>query len=210
MENPLLNCLPFRPIKGKNFRFYFQVSNGDAQIDVTLMNTWRKFISKDGGLFSNLTNNPVYISYSDAWAAGSFYVDLTAEEMNADVVCIQIQSTYSGARQIIQHIIYTSGTTGLFDVLGVSTATSAFSPAVLTMLVKAINEGYTVSLQDISNDGYNYYGLSKNGFKSSVWLIIRENINFTDVQYCQRNSTDILSEAWTERTILNYVDTIKI
>jgi hypothetical protein len=85
----MLSVIPFKPTKGEAFRCYFSLE-GIFDYSSRGHETWRPgtisaaswSISKDGGSAVQLTNSPVAI-------AGSLgYINLTADEMNADVICI--------------------------------------------------------------------------------------------------------------------------
>lgn len=87
--------LSFKPTKNQIFRLYFDFIGNTVSatnhayvafyaIPPTIQ------ISKDGGGFINTTNAPVSIT------TGRGYVDLTATEMNADVILIAT-SAYNGS-----------------------------------------------------------------------------------------------------------------
>lgn len=80
------------PIKNTAFRAYFDlrlntgaVNSGAAGLDSE--------VSLDGGTFADCTNEATEVATS----SGHYYLDLTAGEMNADCVVVQVKSSTSGA-----------------------------------------------------------------------------------------------------------------
>ena len=78
-------------IKAKAFRLYFSTQGMEDKIQLNGGSAWVDFfignliwtITKDGGSSSALTNTPVAVD------GGIGFIDLTASEMSADVVCIR-------------------------------------------------------------------------------------------------------------------------
>ena len=62
-------------------------------------------VSIDGGAFADCTNEAVEIGTS-----GIYYLDLTADETNGDVICVQVKTTTSGAKTTVL-VFYTAGQT---------------------------------------------------------------------------------------------------
>lgn len=60
-------------------------------------------VSKDGGGFSDCTNEATQIG-----STGIYYLDITADEMNADIVAIQTKTSTTDAKPTVT-VIYTSG-----------------------------------------------------------------------------------------------------
>lgn len=85
---------PFIVEKGKAFRLYLHFSLGASATpgasDITNA-TITPAISKDGGAWARTTNNIVKIAKNDTigiMTYGSAYLDLTADEMNADNILV--------------------------------------------------------------------------------------------------------------------------
>lgn len=94
---------PFIVEKGKAFRLYLHFSVGASSTpgasDITSA-TITPTISKDGGAWSACTNTVVKIAKNDSLGVmtyGSAYLDLTANEMNADNILVSYG--ISGASQ---------------------------------------------------------------------------------------------------------------
>jgi len=62
-------------------------------------------VSIDGGAFTDCTNEATEIGSS-----GIYYLDLTADETNGDVICVQVKTTTSGAKTTVL-VFYTAGQT---------------------------------------------------------------------------------------------------
>ena len=113
-------ALPFRPKKGQAFTFPAFLMSGTAQraaiYGVTL--TWKVYISKDFAAFVPATNTPIPLDSSAGglYADGCLKLDLTTDEMNADVIIIRLRARndVDTADVSIQYgfIIYTDGFTG--------------------------------------------------------------------------------------------------
>jgi len=62
-------------------------------------------VSIDGGAFTDCTNEATEIGSS-----GIYYLDLTEDETNGDVICVQVKTTTSGAKTTVL-VFYTAGQT---------------------------------------------------------------------------------------------------
>ena len=83
--------------------------------------------------------------------------------------------------------------------------TTVQSPATMTAICKAVNDGYVVTQIATSESGYNYYGLTSP--KSDWWMIIREKTDFTDVDYkMNKENRQTFAVGWSNRATLNYSD----
>lgn len=206
-----MNHLPFTPIKGQEFKVYFSPIYNVAN-NVTGDALDKVFISKDGSQMTEITDTIHQITQDDNsnLSRHRAYVTLTAEEMDANAIILAIISQNSSYDSNDTLIIYTSGASGLSGQNGVSTVTSAFSPSVLTTIVQAINKDYVVANQDINNGGYNYYGLTKRVGKDTLWIIIREKTDFTEVGYRQTNNDAGFAQAWIDRTTMSYSNSVII
>ena len=84
-----------RPIPRKNvaYRVTFPIldADGDLVVGATGLDSE---ISKDGGTFTDCTNEATQI----ATDSGMYYLDLTSDEMNADTVAIIVKTTSTGAK----------------------------------------------------------------------------------------------------------------
>lgn len=84
-----------RPIPRKNtaYRVTFPLLDADGDL-VTGAASLDSEVSKDGGAFADCTNEATEIATS----SGIYYLDLTADEMNADTVAIIVKTSTSGAK----------------------------------------------------------------------------------------------------------------
>jgi hypothetical protein len=87
-----------RPVPRKNvaFRYYFPIRNVSG---TALITTWAgqdSEVSLDGGAFTDCTNEATEIGTS-----GCGYIDLTADEMNADAVVLKTTVTNTGAVPVV-------------------------------------------------------------------------------------------------------------
>lgn len=84
-----------KPIPQKNvaYRITFPIFDADGDL-VTGATGLDSEISKDGGTFTDCTNEATEIATS----SGMYYLDLTSTEMNADTVAIIVKTTSSGAK----------------------------------------------------------------------------------------------------------------
>ncbi len=81
------------PIKGQAYRITFPILDADGDL-VSGAADLDSEISKDGGTFTDCTNEATEIATS----SGMYYLDLTADEMNADTVAIIVKTSTSGAK----------------------------------------------------------------------------------------------------------------
>lgn len=85
---------------GVAHRLYFPILDADGDL-VTGATGLDSEISKDAGNFADCTNEATEIQ-----STGMYYLDLTATEMEADAVVIQVKTTSSGAKTTVL-VIYT-------------------------------------------------------------------------------------------------------
>ena len=95
---------PFQVNKNQAFRLYFSKVNTDGNFAV---NSTTSYISKDGSSRVAATNS------IQTGATGAYYIDLTAEEMNADVVQILFDGDSPSNRDNCI-TIFTSGYTNIY------------------------------------------------------------------------------------------------
>src|SRR3990170_1097254 len=88
--------------KGAAYRVYLVILDADGDL-VTGAAGLDSEISKDGGTFTDCTNEATEIATS----SGMYYLELTATEMNADAVCIIVKTSTSGAKTT-PIVIYTA------------------------------------------------------------------------------------------------------
>ncbi len=81
------------PIKGQAYRITFPILDADGDL-VSGAADLDSEVSKDGGTFTDCTNEATEIATS----SGMYYLDLTADEMNADTVAIIVKTSTSGAK----------------------------------------------------------------------------------------------------------------
>lgn len=104
--------LPFKPTKGEAFRLQLDImgqSNGSTIAIVTDFHYVG--LSKDGAQFTETVNTPVFIAVDtdDTGASRSCsYLDLTASEMNADIIVVVARNTTGTPGLLIVITIYTS------------------------------------------------------------------------------------------------------
>lgn len=86
-----------RPIPRKNvaYRVTFPILDADGDL-VTGASSPDSEVSKDGGTFTDCTNEATEIATS----SGMYYLDLTSTEMNADCVAIIVKTATSGAKTV--------------------------------------------------------------------------------------------------------------
>lgn len=87
-----------RPIPRKNtaFRATFPIYDADGDL-VTGATGLDSEVSKDGGAFADATSEATELATS----SGVYYLDLTADEMNADTVAIIVKTSSSGAKTTV-------------------------------------------------------------------------------------------------------------
>lgn len=85
--------LPFRPIKGQPFRLYFSgVRTDTTAFAHKAPDTNTSYICKDGGSIETTINTIAYLGTTSNLTNCIQYLDLTAEEMNADVIVLNLRS----------------------------------------------------------------------------------------------------------------------
>lgn len=91
---------PNKPAKAQSYRIYGGSSNNDGSNgNPTIPSDLTIRISKNGQAFANATNAPTAIS---GGSGGAFYLDLTAEEMDADEIFVSID--YVGSNPTLKGI----------------------------------------------------------------------------------------------------------
>lgn len=115
---------PF-PVKNIAFCVVFPILDADGDL-VTGATGLDSEISKDLGTFADCTNEATEI----ATASGVYYLNLTATEMNADIVTIIVKTTSTGAKTTVLTVptisipeptavpAYGAGGAGVENVLG--------------------------------------------------------------------------------------------
>lgn len=86
-----------KPVPQKNvaYRITFPIFDADGDL-VTAAASLDSEISKDGGTFTDCTNEATEIATS----SGMYYLDLTSTEMNADTVAVIVKTATSGAKTV--------------------------------------------------------------------------------------------------------------
>ena len=105
----------WNPKKNVAYRVTFPIldADGDLVIGATGLDSE---VSKDGGTFTDCTNEATEIATS----SGVYYLDLTATEMNADTVAVIVKSSSSGAKTTVL-VFYPLETADMpVDVLAIS------------------------------------------------------------------------------------------
>lgn len=80
------------PLKGTAYRVTFPIFDADGDL-VSSAAGLDSEVSKDGAAFNDCTNEATEIGSS-----GLYYLDLTADEMNADTVAVVVKTSTSGAK----------------------------------------------------------------------------------------------------------------
>lgn len=110
----------WNPKKGVAYRVTFPILDADGDL-VTGATGLDSEVSKDGGTFTDATNEATEIATS----SGVYYLDLTATEMNADTVAVIVKTSSSGAKTTVL-VFYPLETTDTpVDVLAISGDTVA-------------------------------------------------------------------------------------
>jgi len=81
------------PVKGQAYRVTFPILDADGDL-VSGAADLDSEVSKDGGAFTDCTNEATEIATS----SGIYYLDLTADEKNADTVTVVVKTSSSGAK----------------------------------------------------------------------------------------------------------------
>lgn len=159
-------------------------------------------ISKDGASPVALTNTPVNVN------GGQGYIQLTAEEMNADVIMVygsiydNSGSASAEAGYISSTIIYTGSASG-----GSGVGVSNFTAELLSFLVSSLSRKYFLRAIDLNSTSFNYYGFARTG---NVWTIVRENKSTSVLEYAVKqpglNDKRFL-QAYVKRSSLIYSTT---
>lgn len=197
--------LPFTPTKGSAFRLYFgQPDNITSATGIDAVDYIG--ISKDSGTFTETTNSATQITVDSSESArtrGRYFVDLTASEMDADVI-IFIALGYSGSFDFNETIIiYTTGATGLDTPGGADAGVANFTSNFLNLLIVGIQQGHDLVDVAIAQSNYNYYGLRRS---NSDWLIVKESIADGSLTYAYRtnNNGRSYTSAWSNYEGLIY------
>ena len=110
----------WNPKKNVAYRVTFPILDADGDL-VTGATGLDSEVSKDGGTFTDCTNEATEIATS----SGVYYLDLTASEMNADTVAVIVKTSSSGAKTTVL-VFYPLETTDTpVDVLAISGDTVA-------------------------------------------------------------------------------------
>jgi len=83
------------PLKNTAFRLYFPIYDNDGDV-VSSAAGLDSEVSKDGANFADCTNEATEIQSS-----GIYYLDLTADEMNADCVAILVKTSTTDAKSTV-------------------------------------------------------------------------------------------------------------
>jgi S-methylmethionine-dependent homocysteine/selenocysteine methylase len=95
------------PLKNTAYRVTFCIWDADGDL-VTGATGLDSEVSKDGGAFTDCTNEATEIATS----SGCYYLDLTSTEMNADTVAVIVKTSSSGAKTT-PIILYPNKTGGI-------------------------------------------------------------------------------------------------
>ena len=152
---------PF-PIKNKAFCVVFPIMDATGSF-VTGAAGVTSTVSKDLGTFASCTNNAVEI----ATASGMYYLNMTATEMNADIVSVMVKSTTTGSKTTpmvfypveIKELSavpgFGDGVTGLEELLSYLLALSRnkMTQTTATTTLKKADTTTTLATASVSDDG---------------------------------------------------------
>ena len=126
---------PF-PLKNTAYRVTFPILDADGDL-VAGATGLDSEVSKDGGTFTDCTNEATQIATS----SGVYYLDLTATEMNADTVAIIVKTTSTDAKTTVIVLYPVEGGDIDVDVTYINGAAVSTSTAQLG--VNAVQAGGT-------------------------------------------------------------------
>jgi hypothetical protein len=86
------DATPF-PLKGVAYRHYFEIYDADGDL-VTGAASLDSEVAKDAGTYADCTNEATEIATN----SGTYYLDLTSTEMNANAVCVIVKTATAGAK----------------------------------------------------------------------------------------------------------------
>lgn len=131
---------PF-PVKNKALRITFPIFDADGDL-VTGATGLDSEISKDGGTFTDCTNEATEIATS----SGMYYLDLTATEMNADTVAVIVKTSSTGAKTT-PIVIYPTAIVELSAVPTYGAGGSSVEDALAYLIMMARNKVTTTASQ---------------------------------------------------------------
>ena len=205
---------PVQVTKNQAFTFYvrlFTTEFSSPTSDSVLTSFLTFDLYKDGVDSGALTNTPIIVSANE----GIIKVNLTADEMNADVVMVAIDQNSSNAATF-RHIymIYTTTSSGsgggasaedvwtYEDRELTSTNNINLSPGGLGIIGEAYSKNYSVKKVAYAESGYNYFGLTN---PNGLWIIIRDKVDFSETKlFLARQKQLDFSTQWDNRASLNY------
>lgn len=126
---------PF-PLKNTAYRVTFPILDADGDL-VTGAAGLDSEVSKDGGTFTDCTNEATEIATS----SGVYYLDLSSTEMNADTVAIIVKTSTSGAKTTVIVLYPVEG--GDIDVDVTHIAGAAVSTSTAQLGVNVVQAGGT-------------------------------------------------------------------
>lgn len=147
------------PIKDQAYQVTFPIFDADGDL-VSSAADLDSEISKDNGTFQDVTAEATEIAAS----SGVYYLDLTATEMNADVVAIIIKTSTAGAKTSPIVLYPAEGADIPVDVKSISGSPAAadnLEASAETIIVGAAESGtlsvtqMTTDLAEATNDHYN-------------------------------------------------------
>lgn len=143
-----------RPVarKGVAYRVYFPILDADGDL-VSGAAGLDSEVSKDGGAFTDCTNEATEIATS----SGMYYLELTASEMDADAVCVIVKTSTSGAKttplviypeeagDLRVDVVQISGDTAAADNLEAASDGTGYNLGGGAMVAASVTAGVTLA-----------------------------------------------------------------
>ena len=155
------DAMPF-PIKNHAFCVVFPILDADGDL-VTGAAALDSEVSKDLGTFADCTNEATEIATS----SGVYYLNLTATEMNADVVSVIVKTSTSGAKTTVLTFYpvsiveptakpgYADGVTGVEEVLAwlLALSRNKITQTSTTTTLRNDADSGNITTSTVSDDG---------------------------------------------------------
>ncbi len=124
------------PVKNQAYRVTFPILDADGDLVVSATGLDSE-VSKDGGTFADCTNEATQIATN----SGIYYLDLTATEMNADTVAIQVKTSSSGAKTtvIVLYPVSATLTTMATNIAAILTDTDTTIPGLIATVDSVVD-----------------------------------------------------------------------
>ncbi len=194
------------PIKGQAYRITFPILDADGDL-VSGAADLDSEISKDGGAFTDCVNEATEIATS----SGMYYLDLTADEMNADTVAIIVKTSTTGAKTT-PIVLYPAESTDIpVNVKSVSDDTTAadnmefafdgtgygFTGCTMPTVTNLTNKtGFEIAGTKTKLDDLN--DLAQSDILSDATPFAGANIDATISSRSSHSADDVADKVWDE------------